>query len=222
MAAEVANVCLENLISPWVGRCHDGAPLRRVVVATVDGRAFYVFVSMLKDLGIPFSAHLPWEQFRASLVLTTRDEARAGWGSKVLLYEDLTGDRLVDSALVLSSVNGGKDDLVVGLDPGNRIGVVVQYGGTIVHEGVCRSPREVASILRRLLALRARTRVVKLGFGDPERAMAIVKEVRELLEKGYELQLVDERNTTHSGARARRDVEAALRISRRRGVPSTF
>ncbi|BBE42508.1 hypothetical protein NAS2_1119 [Conexivisphaera calida] len=184
-------------------------------MATADGRAFYVFVSLLKELGVPFSAHLPWEQFQASLVLTTRREMSPR--GNVLYYEELTGDRVIDSAMILSSTSRGRDELLIGVDPGHRIGVVVHYRGVLVHEGVYRDPGDVASLLRRLLALSAKVRIIRLGFGNPEMARAIIHESRDILGGEYVLELVDERNTTGGGMRLRRDVEAALRISRRRG-----
>jgi len=187
------------------------------VVATADGRAFYVFVSLLKELGVPFSAHLPWEQFQASLVLTTRREMPPRGNGNVLYYEELTGDRVIDSAMILSSTSRGRDELLIGVDPGHRIGVVVHYRGVLVHEGVYRDPGDVASLLRRLLALSAKVRIIRLGFGNPEMARAIIRESRDILGGEYVLELVDERNTTGGGMRLRRDVEAALRISRRRG-----
>lgn len=186
-------------------------------MATADGRAFYVFVSLLKELGVPFSAHLPWEQFQASLVLTTRREMPLRGNRNVLYYEELTGDPVIDSATILSSTSRGRDELLIGVDPGHRIGVVVYYKGVLVHEGVYRDPGGVASLLRRLLALSAKVRIIRLGFGNPEMARAIIRESRDVLGGGYVLELVDERNTTGGGMRLRRDVEAALRISRRRG-----
>jgi hypothetical protein len=189
-------------------------------VATTDGRAFYGFVSILRRLGIPFSARLPWEHFQAALVLTTRGEAVHGGDSALIFYEDLTGDPVLDSALILSTLSGGKEELLVGIDPGRRIGVIVQYRGAIVHEGVYGDPGSVASLLRKLLSLGARRRIVRLGFGEPEGARAIMREASDVLGKDYSLELVDERNTTRGGIRTRKDVEAALRISRRRGRPA--
>ncbi|MGC9191111.1 MAG: hypothetical protein ACP5GT_00325 [Conexivisphaera sp.] len=195
-------------------------------MATTDGRAFYSFVSLLRRLGVEFSARLPWERFEASLVLTTRGEIGDLRGARLICYEDLTGDDVLDAALVLSAMSSGREDLLIGVDPGRRIGVVVHYKGRIVHEGVYRDPGSVAALLRKLLALRARARTVRLGSGDPERARAIIREAADVLGKEYVLELVDERNTTGGGMRVRRDVEAALRISRRHGRfapgPGTF
>ncbi|MFP3283711.1 MAG: hypothetical protein RXP97_06590 [Nitrososphaeria archaeon] len=187
-----------------------------MVVATTDGRAFYELVSLLRRIGVPFSAHLPWEQFQATLVLTTRGEMVAEGDRNILYYEDMTGDDVIDSAMILSSASRGREELLVGVDPGRRIGVVVHYKGILVHEGVYGNPAAVASLLRRLLALRANTRTLKVGFGNPGMAYAIIREASDLL-GDYVLELVDERNTTGGGMRMRRDVEAALRISRRRG-----
>lgn len=197
----------------------DGAPLkRRIVVATVDGRAFYVFIRLLKRAGLPFSVSLPWEAPSSAVVLTTRKEAISINPRHTLLYEELSGDNVVDIAMIASSaIGGGREELIVGIDPGVRIGIAVYYKGMLVHADVYSSPDKVAELLEKLLALRSTRRIIRIGFGNPELAMRIIERFPSALSSGYVVEFVDESRTSREHRKPSRDVGAAIRIAGRKG-----
>ena len=103
----------------------------QIVVATVEGRPYYKIVSMLKSMNISFSSLSPEEASKtnAKIIITTKNEA------SLFTRQDLIYDFQLDTfpplfkAMLLKNLNGNyfEDILVVGVDPGNRIGIYVLY-----------------------------------------------------------------------------------------------
>src|SRR5207244_9811158 len=63
------------------------------------------------------------------IVLTTRQEAGRFADEDAIAIEDLDENPLVMKAQVLARVDGAGRELVIGIDPGSRIGWAVFYGG---------------------------------------------------------------------------------------------
>ena len=195
------------------------------MIATTNGKAFYVFVSLLKRLGISYETKLPWEieeeRHTPAVLLTTKSEAPKGWRGRAVFLEDLIGDEILDLITLVSKlVYRRKDELIVGVDPGGTIGLAVFYKGMLVHSKIYPDVKSVCEIVNRLLRANAKYYVVKLGTGHPVVAEKIAEELAPLLSRGVVLELVDESGTTskHKGlVKAYRDISAAISIAMREG-----
>ena len=129
----------------------------QIVVATVEGRSYYKIVSMLKSMNIRFSSLSPEEASRtnAKIIITTKDEA------SLIRREDLIFDFQLDTspalfkAMRLKNLTGNyiEDILVVGVDPGNRIGIYVLYLHTELYSTVRSSLREAVKLIKNLQSL---------------------------------------------------------------------
>lgn len=193
-------------------------------MATTDGRAFYTFVSLLKRLRLDFIAKLPRDLESGdytALLLTTRGEAPRTWKGSMICYEDLVGDDLLDSALVVSNLaRWRKNEVVVGIDPGGAIGVVVFYRGWLISSGIYSSVESIRELVDKLLRINPRYYIIRLGTGHLAVAEKIAGELVHLLRKGVVIELVDEAGTTsrhRSRHKAYRDLRAAIDIAMRRG-----
>ena len=113
-------------------------------------------------------------------------------------------------------------DLILGIDPGERIGLSVFYYGKEIESSFHSSIDElILHIIDILGNLRAKRKVIKIGNGN----MNIAKKIEKLLNlrfcSSFELEYVDERNTTlkikNFNQRGKRDMLSAKFISQRNG-----
>ena len=114
------------------------------------------------------------------------------------------------------------DELLIGIDPGKRIGLSIYYYGREIEHSLYISIEDLASHLVRILAgLRARRKLVKIGNGD----MKLAKKITNLLNlnfcSDFEIEFVDERKTSvkikNYNQRGKRDMLSARFITRRDG-----
>lgn len=201
----------------------------RVAVATARGRPYYYFSSLLRGMGIRFDSILPERMgaYGGHLVMTTMPEhpgPRALPGP-ALFFEDISGHPpAVVCGLMIreSGVCTGPEDLVVGIDPGQRSGLAISYCGREIGSSIHSSVEGLVSMVIRVLGgLPARRRLVKIGDGDVETACEIARMLNLRFCSSFEFELVDESRTSpklkNFNRRGRRDILSARYISRRDG-----
>jgi len=157
------------------------------------------------------------------LVLTTRQETPTEC-EKPILHEDIFEQHLtVIRGLIIQKLDlGYNQDLIIGVDPGKRIGLSIFYFGREIENSFHSSVEEIVlHIIRVLGGLRARHKIVKIGDGN----MNMAKEIGTMLNlkfcSSFELEFVDERKTTlkikNFNQRGKRDMLSAKYISQREG-----
>mgnify|MGYP000064298835 CR=1 FL=1 len=105
----------------------------RIGVATSYGKPYYRFSNYLKTLNLSFDSILPEEilDYSGNLVFTTREESPKEC-QKPLLHEDIFEHPptvIKGKMMQKLSFNFEEEDLVLGVDPGQRIGLSVCYFG---------------------------------------------------------------------------------------------
>ncbi|WP_249111069.1 hypothetical protein [Nitrosopumilus sp. K4] len=115
-----------------------------------------------------------------------------------------------------------QEELVIGIDPGQRIGLSIFYFGREIESSFHSSVDNVVMhIIRVLGGLRAKRKIVKIGDGN----MNVAKQIGNLLNlkfcSSFELEFVDERKTSpkikNFNQRGKRDMLSAKYISQRDG-----
>ncbi len=192
--------------------------VKKLFIATTNGRAYYTFVTLLTNLGLKHKDLLPGQMTDApDLLLTTRNELPEGYTGERLLYDDLTGEKDLDSLLLISKLYKERvDSLVIGVDPGGVTGIAILYKGTVTFRTFADAGSAV-DYIRRVLGFIAASKTVRLGTGD-RRYVHFLSDLQEV--RGVTLELVDESGTTSKGRAMKggqRDAIAALHIARRRG-----
>ncbi len=196
----------------------------QIVVATVEGRSYYKIVSMLKAMNISFSSLSPEEASRtnAKIIITTKNEA------SLFARQDLIYDFQLDTfppvfkALLLKNLNGNyfEDILVVGVDPGNRIGIYVFYLHTELYSTVQSSLKGAIKFITNILScIKSSKKVLKIGNGDSIKCNHIAQEVKNL-NKSVRIEIVNEFGTSRNilpNCRRNRDVGSAKSIAMRPG-----
>ena len=196
----------------------------QIVVATVEGRSYYKIVSMLKSMNIGFSSLSPEEASRtnAKIIITTRNEA------SLIRREDLIFDFQLDTspalfkAMLLKNLRGNyiEDILVVGVDPGNRIGIYVLYLHTELYSTVRSSLREAVKFIMNILScINSSKKILKIGNGDSIKCNHIAQEIKNQ-NGSVRIEIVNEFGTSRNilpNCRRNRDVGSAKSIAFRSG-----
>ena len=112
--------------------------------------------------------------------------------------------------------------LILGIDPGNRIGLSIFYYGKEIESSFHSSVEElVFHIIEILGSLRAKRKIVKIGNGNMKVAKEIVLMLNLKFCSSFELELVDEQKTSmkikNFNQRGKRDMLSAKYISQRNG-----
>lgn len=196
------------------------------MVATVYGRSYFKFIKTLQHLKINYDSILPNEinQSDKRLILTTMRDIPNIDTNLVLYEEEFNADPTVIKGLIIQKLESGmhENSLVIGIDPGNRIGLSVFYHQKEIERSTYTSLDELISHVVKILAgLKADRKIVKIGNGN----MSITKQITNLLNlkfcSHFELEFVDEWKTSlrtkNYNKRGERDKMSARYISQREG-----
>ncbi len=199
---------------------------RRIGIATTYGKPYFQFVKALKLLNLKYDSLLPTEipGYSGNLIFTTEDESPKFASQEILNEEILKEDPTVIRGIIIEKLDLGLNqrELLIGIDPGQRIGLSVMYLGKEIERGLYTSPDALASHIAKILGgLRAERKIVKIGNGN----MQVAKQITSLLNlrfcSHFELEFVDEHKTTKKiknyNKRGERDMMSAKYIAQREG-----
>lgn len=205
--------------------------MRRLALLTSDFGLYHDLVRHLRERGISFDTLAFGERPRPEvgvIITSWRDVLRPGLPEglpHVSVPVDADGKEDVAAAVaqglrVLEGVKG-YHEVVIGIDPGKRPGVVVLGDGRLLHTAQAYAAGETARLVASLLGQFPSDRfVVRLGHGAPRERDQILHDLLALGRGDVRVELVDETGTTPApGRRAGlpADVAAALRIARTPG-----
>ncbi|MDA4134986.1 MAG: hypothetical protein OK441_05405 [Thaumarchaeota archaeon] len=198
--------------------------MRIIKVATDDGNAYYEIVSRLKKTHLKFSSFLVGQVTGSadSLIITSRAET-AAFGGNAVAVEDLNEDPMIMEGQLLSRlVDEPRRNLLVGIDPGSRIGVAMFYAGREIGTVTTNSvEKTVDSLVALAKEVPHSSLSVKIGGGEPKSSLRLARMLREMLQPSASIEIIDESGTSVSrrGAiGATRDQRAAAMIAHRKGV----
>ena len=164
------------------------------------------------------------QNYDGDLLFTTQNEAPID--SKIpFLFEDITTKQLaVVKGLIIQKLDSGLNEktLLLGIDPGKRIGISVSYLGNQIANSFFISIEKLVDCLVNIMAeLKAKKKVVKIGNGDMIIANKIFESLNLRFCSNFEIEFVDEANTSmkikNYNQRGKRDMLSAHFISQRSG-----
>lgn len=195
-------------------------------MATVDGRSYFKFVNTLKFLKLNYDSVLP-EEITSSdkrLILTTARESSKIPTELVLFDEEFDYDTTVIRGKMVQKLESGihRSSLIIGIDPGNRIGLSVFYYEKEIESSIYTSVDDLIShIVKVLVGLNAERKIVKVGNGNMKIARQIANSLNLHFCSHFELEFVDERKTSlrvkNYNKRGIRDKISARYITQREG-----
>jgi hypothetical protein len=151
-------------------------------VATVSGKSYFKFVNILRCLKLNFDSILP-EEITSSdrrLILTTVNESSGIPTNLILLDDELNYHPTIIRAKIVEKLQSGLNNssLVIGIDPGSRIGLSVFYYEKEIESSFYLSIDELVShIIKILVEINAQRKVVKVGDGSMRIARHIVNSI---------------------------------------------
>lgn len=199
----------------------------RVTVATVRGRSYYEIVSVLKSTGVRYDSMSPEEAALsgAKVVITTPEEAGAFAGSSktVLLDSELEKYPAIAKAKILKTVIGtaADDQLIVGIDPGIRIGISIIYLHNEIASMLESSPqRAVEQVAALVGGISSHKKIVRIGDGNISMARQMAWALKKRFGDYVQVEIVDEHGTSRTAdvqRRGIRDRSSARTIAFREG-----
>ncbi|WP_435076200.1 hypothetical protein [Halococcus sp. AFM35] len=181
-----------------------------IVVATADFTLYHGVVAELRERGVEFTTVEPGDDLPdRTRVLIAGDEDRTPDAVEVVRADPADPRRAVETAL--SSLRDG-GQTVVGVDPGERPGIAVLSGDTVVaafHVPLA----DAADVIAEEIA-DATGPVVRVGDGARLKGASLIDDL------DVPVEMVNETGTTPhlgTGARGMGDVLAAVNIARRAG-----
>jgi len=142
-----------------------------------------------------------------------------------MLHEEIIDkEPVVIRGLIIQKLEGGldKNDLLLGIDPGQRTGLSVFYFGKEIERSIFTSIEDLVMHVTKILAeLKAERKILKVGNGN----MNLAKEIIALLNlrfcSDFEFEFVDERRTSlkvkNYNQRGKRDMMSAKYMTQREG-----
>jgi len=192
----------------------------------VSGRSYFKFVNTLKHLKLDYDSVLPEEitNYDKRLILTTVRESEKIPSNLILFDDEFDYDPTIIRGKIVEKLESGihYGSLVIGIDPGSRIGLSVFYYEKEIESSIYTSVDDLIShIVKILVGLNAKRKVVKVGNGN----MKIARQITNLLNlrfcSHFELEFVDERKTSlrvrNYNKRGERDKISARYITQREG-----
>jgi len=192
----------------------------------VSGRSYFKFVNTLKHLKLSYDSVLP-EEITSSdkrLILTTVRESEKIPSNLIMFDDEFDYDPTIIRGKIVEKLDSGihHGSLVIGIDPGSRIGLSIFYHEKEIESSIYTSVDDLIShIVKILVGLNGKRKVVKVGNGN----MKIARQITNLLNlrfcSHFELEFVDERKTSlrvrNYNKRGERDKISARYITQREG-----
>lgn len=184
-----------------------------IVVATEDFELYHGIVGELRDRGVPFTTVEPGEELPegTTVVVTAEDESHSPADVEVVRADPSSPRRAVEDVVTL--LRGTEGKTVVGIDPGERPGIAVLSGETVVS--AFQVPADKAGEAVRKEIDDSIDPLIRIGDGARLLGAQIIDDLDDVT-----VELVDETGTTPylgTGARGMGDVLAAVNIARIEG-----
>ncbi len=198
----------------------------KIAVVTISGRAYYLLVNELKRKKASFLSLTPNDNIPidVKVVITTEKERSRITHENVLTYEeDKNPAEVVDEAIRVVRGKRIYDRLVVGVDPGQNLGVAVLGDGEVLQTKSCSNLRETLDAIKEVLSRTpANCAIVRIGSGVPSFVEELSNRLNEVLPENVTIESVREEGTSQSFGqtshrRGKRDVNSAIKIGQRQG-----
>lgn len=198
-------------------------------MATIHGRPYYNIISALRVMELQFDSLSPEEAAasNAKVIITTLDEAGIVNNSKkgivTMLDTELEKYPAIAKAKILKSIAGehADDQLTIGIDPGNRIGISVIYLHQEIASVVESSPQDAIEQISAMLGgIDSRKKVVRIGDGNISMTRGIARVLKMKFRDSVRVEIVDEHGTSQNAdanKRGARDRSSARTIAFRNG-----
>ncbi|MFW5903854.1 MAG: hypothetical protein ACOC89_01470 [Candidatus Saliniplasma sp.] len=190
--------------------------MKIIAVATDNFEFYYDVVKELKQRDIPFVSISPTDPIPKNIaaILTTEKEADGIEFRKVIPVSD---DIRKGIRQALSAISGKESfqQMIVGIDPGEKPGIALLGDGKIMETVYADTPEEVREVIDNYVdAYEFQEMIIRIGHGDKTNRNRTINSLAGLCAR---IEIVNEEDTTHGGFLP--DLTSAKEISITAGQP---
>ncbi|MEM3444400.1 MAG: hypothetical protein QXJ27_04095 [Thermoplasmata archaeon] len=188
--------------------------MKIIGIATTNVPVYYELLKLLKEKNLPFEILLPGEQVPMHVgVIITTEEERDGIDFENVVAYDGKPETTILTAMKLLMGKEVIHELVIGIDPGEHIGIALVGDGVVLARATVFSAEAMLELVKTYLKVfKAFRKVLRIGHGDITKRNKIISVLWKLK---IPIEIVDEKGTTINAEEP--DVEAAVRIAMHRG-----
>lgn len=184
--------------------------MKILAIATDNFKFYYDVVKELKQRDIPFISLSPTDPVpkNVDVILTTEEESEAvDFENVIPVSEDVR--KGIRKALSITSEKESYQQIIIGVDPGEKPGVALVGDGKVMETEYADSPEEVRELIEKYMdGYDFQDLVVRIGHGDKTNRNRTINSLKDLPIK---IQIVNEEDTTKQGFLP--DLKAAEEIS---------
>lgn len=206
-SSDVSGARRERNLFIWPGT--DTHQMRLIGLLTEDPKTYFEVLEVLRDEGLRFVS-LDFDDpvpANVGAIITTEAERDRIAFDRVVCCDD--PGLAVARARRMANGEGETRELLIGVDPGSRPGYAALADGVVIERAVAPSPEAIGDVVDELTgAYPSASVIVRIGNGDRTNRNRIFN---TLWDSGYDIEIVDERNTTRRSHTP--DEDAAIEIA---------
>ena len=199
----------------------------KITVATLNGKSYYKIINTLKLLQLNYEELSPSEAVNSysRIIITSKEESPIFKKKNIMVDSELNENPVIIKAKILRKFikSHTYDQLTIGIDPGNRIGISIFYLHDEI-ESVVLSTIELTLnfIIEVLSEIKAKKKIVRIGDGNINMARSIAFLIKANFKDLVHVEIVNEHGTSsiqnnESNRRILKDKSSARLIAFRNG-----
>jgi len=199
----------------------------KITVATLNGKSYYKIINTLKLLQLNYEELSPSEAVNSysRIIITSKEESSIFKKKNIMVDSELNENPVIIKAKILRKLikSHTYDQLTIGIDPGNRIGISIFYLHDEI-ESVVLSTIELTLnfIIEVLSEIKAKKKIVRIGDGNINMARSIAFLIKANFKDLVHVEIVNEHGTSsiqnnESNRRILKDKSSARLIAFRNG-----
>ena len=192
-------------------------------VITSSGRTYYKITKMMKDIELGLDSLEPNSMISSNIriLITSRTEKFNFNNKKIIFIEDVE-DSMDLKHRIFNLMGFDNSELLIGIDPGSRIGFAVYYGNYKIHSSVFSTITQLEINLNYIIQnYSTQKKIIRVGNGDKPMSNKIISILDKLSKSHVVVEIVNEWGTSLSyskpNTRSERDKRSAEIIAFRSG-----
>ena len=192
---------------------------------TSDIKSYYKITQLLKQYNFPFLSLIPNNKIpqTVNLIITTNSEKHYVNKLNYLTLEEIEYSETF-LCLIMNKINHVESDLIIiGIDPGLRIGITVYNGRKKIYWNVLSSINELQKIINEISKVFINVKkIIRIGNGNKKVSNNLARIFKLQLDEHSIIEIVDEFGTSslsksRPNRRGLRDIKSADIIAFRQG-----
>ena len=192
---------------------------------TSDIKSYYKITQLLKQYNFPFLSLIPDNKIpqTVNLIITTNSEKHYVNKLNYLTLEEIEYSETF-LCLIMNKINHVESDLIIiGIDPGLRIGITVYNGRKKIYWNVLSSINELQKIINEISKVFINVKkIIRIGNGNKKVSNNLARILKLQLDEHSIIEIVDEFGTSslsksRPNRRGLRDIKSADIIAFRQG-----